>query len=145
MPYPLPTYSYRVIIAGHTMAFHEVSGLTVQHEEVVYRDGMSWLLDYSISRGFAKPIQLSLKSGVILPDPEGEPIAREQLKVGFFLGDGPIDIEIHLTDGEGQALLRWKVIGAVPMKLELPGLRADSNEVAIQSMDFTARTLQILT
>ncbi|MEL6535766.1 MAG: phage tail protein [Bacteroidota bacterium] len=145
MAYPLPTYSYRVIIAGYAMAFHEVSGLTVQHDEIVYRDGMSWYYDYSISRGFAKPINLTLRSGVVLPEPGEVPATAEQLKVGFFLGDKPLDIEIQLTDGDGTVLLRWKVIGAVPMKVELPGLRADSNEIAIQSMDLTARTLKILT
>jgi len=129
-----------VIIGGAVLAFTEVSGLAVQHEEVVYRDGMSFLLDYSITRGFAKPINLTLRSGMVVKGEQGTDKALKSLNEAFKNLDKQ-DIDIHLCDAEGVALIRWKVIGAVPMKIDYPNMSADSNDVAIQTLEFTARKL----
>ena len=139
--YPIPTFNYRVRIAGKVLAFSEVSGLTVQHDEVVYRHGLSFQNGYHIRRGFAKPINITLKNGMIASDITDSE-ARQFLRESFFK-DRKHDIEIDLCNEAGMALITWKVIGAVPLKFELPSLQANSNEVAVESVELLARELSI--
>ncbi len=39
--YPLPVYNYRVEIAGETVAFTEVSGLTISYETTSYKESQT--------------------------------------------------------------------------------------------------------
>jgi phage tail-like protein len=45
------------------------------------------------------------------------------------------DIYVRLCDEEGTAVLSWKVINAFPTKLDAPTFDANSNDVAIESME----------
>lgn len=138
--YPIPTYNYRVRIAGLSISFSEVSGLAVQHEEVVYRHGLSTTKGYLIQRGFAKPINISLKKGIIVSDNQDEKSVNNYL-YDAFVRNNKFDIDIDLCDHSGTALITWKVIGAVTLKYELPGLQASANDVAIETIDLLARNL----
>lgn len=141
--YPIPVYNYRVRMGASTLSFTEVSGLQVQHDELVYRDGMSFLLDYVITRGFSKEIKVTLKKGVIASDSTqpGAADMRNLHKAFFDLKKQ--DIEIDLVDQSAAALVTWVLVGAVPMGLELPSLDANSNNVAIETLTFTARELRV--
>lgn len=142
MNFPLTTYNYKVRIGSKTLSFSEVSGLSVQHDEVVYRDGFSFLLGYTITRGFAKPINVTLKNGIIAEGKDSPENLRNGLTKAFFDMDKK-DLFVDLCDDAGKVLVTWKVIGAVPMKLNLPDLDANGNNVAIESMEFVGRELQI--
>ena len=145
--FPIPTYNYRVRIAGNILSFSEVSGLSVQHDEIIYRHGLSTFSGifgfggYSIRRGFAKPINISLKKGMLTTADAGA--TRNLLRNAFF-NDKKFDIEIDLCDDNDTALITWKVIGAVPLKFELPSLQANSNDIAIESIELLAHNLEIV-
>ena len=72
-----------------------------------------------------------------------DPNAQQSLKLlnEAFKNLDKRDIDIHLCDATGAALITWKVIGAVPMKIDYPNLSADGNDVAIQTLELTARKL----
>ena len=48
------------------------------------------------------------------------------------------DIVIHLLDEKGQTVVNWTAIDAFPTKLTAPSFTADSNDVAIESLDLMA-------
>ena len=66
--YPIPAYNYRVTVGSQTLAFSEINGLTREHEKVVYRDGMSFLMGYHVLRGQQSEITVTMKRGVVKGD-----------------------------------------------------------------------------
>ena len=45
------------------------------------------------------------------------------------------DIYVRLCDEKGDAVISWKVINAFPTKLDAPTFDANSNDLAIESME----------
>ncbi|MEM6828903.1 MAG: phage tail protein [Bacteroidota bacterium] len=133
--YPLPAYNYQVIMeGGKIMSFSDVSGLEIDHEHVLYRHGFSWAIGDHLVRGQRKPINVSLKRGVVRQ--------RSYLYDWIRLGDKR-DIRIELCDEMGLAVVSWQVTRALPFKLDAPTFSANGNEVAIESLDLIAHDLRI--
>ena len=53
------------------------------------------------------------------------------------------DISIYLCDEEGKPIVTWKVINAFPTKLDAPSFDANSNDVAIESMELMADKIEL--
>ena len=144
--YPLPAYNYRVTIQedgeATSVSFAEVSGLSIEYEPVVYKHGLSYALGINIIHGMEKEVRLTLRKGVVrgndyllrwLHESSEEP----------FSGSGKRDVVIDLCDEAGTAVVRWQVLGALPIKLEAPGFKADANEVAIEALELIAHKLTV--
>ena len=144
--YPLPAYNYRVTImnndAATVVSFTEVSGLNLEYEPVIYKHGLSFLTGSKIIPGMRQAIRLTMKKGIV--------------QSGNYLYDwiyntytnptydGAIrDIVIDLCDEAGEPVIRWSVRGAMPIKLEAPGFDANTNNVAIETMELTAQELKV--
>ena len=134
--YPLPAYNYQVIINGsELMSFSDVSGLEIDHEHVLYRHGFSWIIGDHLIRAQRKPINVTLKRGVVKK--------RSYLYDWINKGDKK-DIRIELCDELGLAVVSWEVSRALPFKLDAPAFSASSSEVAIESLDLIAHDLRII-
>ncbi|BBL70712.1 phage tail protein [Methylogaea oryzae] len=144
--YPLPVYNYRVTVLDDgepsVIAFSEVSGLTVEDQPVVYRHGFSFAMGINIIPGMRQPIRLTLKKGLIrngsylqewLDRSHSSPAASSSKR----------DIVIDLCDESGLPAIRWNVKQALPVKLEAPTLAANSNDVAIASLELIAADLTV--
>jgi phage tail-like protein len=145
-PYMLTAYNYRVTIlngnSGESVSFSEVSGLSVQYEPVTYKHGMSFLLGHKIIPGMVQPINVTLKRGVAknktalmdwFTTANTDPFSMSKKR----------DVVIDLCDSQGMAVIRWTVQRALPVKLEMGTLDANSNEVAIMTLELVAHGLQI--
>ncbi len=53
------------------------------------------------------------------------------------------DIYVRLCDENGAAVVSWKVINAFPTKLDAPSFTADSNDVAVESMELMADSVVV--
>ena len=53
------------------------------------------------------------------------------------------DIFIRLCDENGDPVISWKVTNAFPTKLEAPTFDANSNDVAVESMELTADNVTV--
>jgi phage tail-like protein len=138
--YPLPVYNYRVDIGNTSFSFSEVSGLDLAFEVITYKESYasSGKSGPNIMHmpGMIQPVNISLKKGFI---------KGESMKV-FYSWINSIelnrvdkkDIIIHLLDETGATVVSWKCIDAFPTKLSAPAFNADSNAVAIESMDVRA-------
>lgn len=135
--YPLPIYNYKVEIGGDTVAFSEVSGLSISHETATYKESPSVGGQAGPSTRHmpmqGTPANVTLNKGLVT----GVSVPT------FFNWIHSIqlnqvqkkDVIIHLMDEAGATLIKWTVQNAFPTKLDAPSFDASSNDVAIESME----------
>jgi phage tail-like protein len=144
--YPLPVYNYRVTVlngsAPLVLSFAEVSGLSIAYEPVTYQHGLSFITGVQIIPGMRQPTRLTMKRGVVK--------SQAQLYSWLYnVAHNPLfsnakrDILIDLCDEAGRPVIRWTVQGALPTKLDAPTFDANSNEVAIETLELAAHGLQV--
>lgn len=133
--YPLPSYNYRVTVdGGTTMSFSEVSGLNIEYENAIYKHGFSWVMGSHIIRGQAKPVNVTLKRGIV---------KKRDYLYSWLKSANKRDIVIDLCDEKGLPLVSWEISRAMPLKLDAPSFSADANEVAIESLELIAHNLKL--
>jgi phage tail-like protein len=144
--YPLPAYNYRVTVLKDgeslVLSFAEVSGLSIQYEAVTYKHGFSFVMGDKIIPGMRQPIRLTMKRGVVKSNDFLQSWIYNTYTDPFF-SSAKRDILIDLCDEAGEPVIRWKVQGALPIKLDAPTFDANTNEVAIETMEFSAHGLQV--
>lgn len=139
MSYPLSKFHFQVDWGGTRIGFTEVSGLDVEAEVIEYRHGAS--PDYSKIKmpGLRKFPNITLKRGTFKGDNEyyqwwssmqmNEVVRR--------------DITISLLDENHSPVVVWNVKNAWPVKVTSTDLKADGNEVAIESIELAHEGLTI--
>ncbi|GGH06764.1 phage tail protein [Mucilaginibacter phyllosphaerae] len=132
--YALPSYNYKVSVGAQTMSFSEVSGLSISYEKVVYKDGLSHLFGTTIVRAQKNQPVVTLKRG--MAGNRRELYAWLQSKLYN-------DVFVDLCDENGLAVIRWKLSKALPLKIDAPGFNAQSNEIAIESIELIVQDLNI--
>ena len=139
MAYPLPAFHFRVEWGGNKLGFSEVSGLNIETQVIEYRDGAS--REYSTIKmpGIPKYGNITLKRGVIKADNE----FYEWLNTTKMNTTERRDLTVSLLDEEHNPVMVWKVKNAWPTKVESPSLKADGNEVAIESIEVAHEGLPI--
>jgi len=139
--YPLPVYNYRVTIGSTTLGFSEVSGLSVEYEPVTYKHGFSFVMGVKIIPGMRQPTKLTLKKGVV----KANDFLASWIQGAYAnpFQNAKQDILIDLCDEAGTPLVRWKVQGALPVRLEAPTFDANSNDVAIETLELVAHGIQV--
>ncbi|MGR9052705.1 MAG: phage tail protein [Gammaproteobacteria bacterium] len=143
--YPLPVYNYRVTIADEagapSVSFSEVTGLSVEYEPVIYKHGLSFAMGSIIMPGMRQPIRITLRKGIV----KGNDYLLRWLEKTY--NDPPFgdkdkrDVIIDLCDESATAVVRWTVKKAFPVKHQAPDFNADSNDVAIESVELIAEGL----
>ena len=139
--YPLPVYNYRVTIEQLTLGFSEVSGLSVEYEPVTYKHGFSFAMGAKIIPGMRQPIKLTMKRGIV----KGGDVLYGWLHGAYTdpFKSAKRDILVDLCDETGTAIVRWKIQGALPTKIDAPTFDANSNEIAIETLEVIAQDLQV--
>lgn len=138
--YPLPAYHFTVDWGGTRIGFTEVTGLTIETEVIEYREGNSPEFHKIKMPGLQKFSNVTLKRGLVGGDTDFYKwmLTTQMNKVERR------DVVIHLLDEKHQPLMTWKLHNAWPVKLEGPALKADSNEVAIETLELTHEGLSIV-
>jgi phage tail-like protein len=137
--YPLVKFHFQVEWGGTKIAFTEVSGLDVETEVVEYRDGASPEYSKIKMPGMQKYSNITLKRGTFATDNE------------YFNWWNTVqlntierrDITISLLNEEHEPVVTWKVKNAWPAKVQSTDLKADGNEVAIESLELVHEGLTI--
>jgi len=137
--YPLVKFHFQVEWGGTKIGFTEVSGLDVETEVVEYREGNSPEYSKIKMPGMQKFSNLTLKRGTFKSDNE------------YFAWWNTVklntierrDITISLLNEEHEPVVTWKVKNAWPTKIQSTDLKADGNEVAIESMEIVHEGLTI--
>ena len=141
--YPLPVYNYRVEIDGQTVGFSEVSGLSVAYETATYVEspttgsGPRWMYMPGQSKSATVTLKKGVVTGVSVATLFGWINSIELNRVDKK------DIYVRLCDETGAAVVSWKVINAFPTKLDAPSFTANSNDVAVESMELMADAVTV--
>ncbi len=137
--YPLTKFHFEVDWGGTRIGFTEVSGLSVETEVVEYRDGSSPEYSKQKMPGMQKFSNITLKRGTFNSDNDyynwWNTVSMNQIERR--------DIIIKLLNEEHEPVMIWKVKNAWPTKVESTDLKADANEVAIESVEVVHEGLTI--
>ncbi len=137
--YPLPKYHFSVDWGGTKISFTEVSGLDVETEIIEYRDGASPQFSKLKMPGMQKYSNVTLKRGVFQSD-------NEYYDWWNTVNLNTIerrDVIISLLNENHEPVSVWKLNNAWPSKIQSTDLKADGNEVAIESMELVHEGLSI--
>ena len=129
---PFASFNFKLEIEGITVAgFSEVTGLNQESNVIDYREGQEGITPRKLS-GLNKFNNVTLKRG-ISPD----------LSVYNWrktVTDGDIErrnASIVLHNEKHEEVVRWNLVNAWPSKYVGPDLKANANEVAIESIELT--------
>jgi len=137
--WPLPKFSFKVTWGGKEMSFQEVSGLDVQSEEIKYRAGDSPVFSVIKMPGLKKYGNVTMKKGVYKGDNKFWDWLV-QIKLNVIKR---VPVVISLLDENGKETMIWKLNNAWPTKIGSTDLKAESNEVAIESIEIVHEGLTI--
>ena len=137
--YPIVKFHFQVEWGGTKIGFTEVSGLDVESEVVEYRHGASPEYSKQKMPGMQKYSNITLKRGTFATDNEyynwWNTVKLNKIERR--------DITISLLNEEHAPVVTWKVKNAWPSKIQSTDLKADGNEVAIESMEIVHEGLTI--
>ena len=145
--YPLPKFHFEVNWGGTRMGFTEVTGLEFETQVIEYREGNSPVYSPHAQPGLKKLTHVTLKRGTVLEDFEFFKLWRETSK---FQESNKIkkvfrrDVTIKLLNEEHQPIISWTLLNAWPTKIQSTDLKADGNEVAIETMELVHEGLSIV-
>jgi phage tail-like protein len=137
--YPLPKFHFQVEWGGANLGFSEVSGLDVESEVIEYRDGFSPEYIKTKMPGMQKFSNITLKRGTFQGDNEfytwWNTVALNTIERR--------DVTISLLNENHDPVIVWKVKNAWPVKVQSTDLKADGNEVAIETIELAHEGLTI--
>jgi phage tail-like protein len=143
--YPLPVYNFRVEIGPESVAFSEVTGLSIAYEVASFKESQT---ESGIAgpRTYYMPSQLkettiTLKKGIVR---SASVKNLYQWIAGIAVNQiEKKDIFVRLCDEAGAPVISWRVVNAFPTKLDAPGFDAKSNDVAVETMELRADRVTI--
>lgn len=137
--YPLPKFHFQVEWGGANIGFTEVSGLDVQVDPIEYRDGASPEYVKTKMPGLQKFSNITLKRGSFKGDNDfynwWNTVALNTIERR--------NVTISLLNENHEPVIVWKVKNAWPIKVQSTDLKADGNEVAIESIELVHEGLVI--
>ena len=141
--YPLPKFHFQVDWGGKNIGFTEVTGLTVETEAIEYRHGASPEYHKTKQPGLKKYSNITLKRGTFQSDNEYFDWWEETVFFQEQNGKYRRNITISLLDEMHKPIIVWKVKNAWPIKVQSADLKADANEIAVESVELVHEGLVI--
>lgn len=147
--YPLPKFHFQVEWGqDFRIGFTEVSGLDFETEVIEYREGNSKKYNKLKQPGLTKFSNITLKRGTFQGDFDYYNLWKET----YFFQEGNSTgskfrrtVTIKLLDEAHNPVITWKLTNAWPSKIQSTDLKADANEVAIETMEMVHEGLEIIT
>jgi phage tail-like protein len=138
--YPIAKFHFSVEWApGTRIGFTEVTGLTMESDVIEYREGSNPLFHKVKMPGLQKLANITLKRGTFIGDIEFNEWINsiEMNKVERR------DVTIKLLNEKHEPVITWQVLNAWPVKVQSSDLKADGNEVAIETMELAHEGIKI--
>ncbi len=146
--YPLPKFHFQVEWGDDfRIGFTEVSGLDFETEVIEYREGNSKKYSKSKQPGLTKYSNITLKRGTF----EGDYDFYKEWRKTYYFQEGNKTgskfrrtVTIKLLNESHEPVIVWKLQNAFPSKVQSTDLKADGNEVAIETMELVHEGLEIM-
>lgn len=146
--YPIPKFHFLVEWGGDfRVGFTEVSGLDFETEVIEYREGNSKKYNKTKQPGLTKYSDITCKRGTFEGDFDFFKLWKETyyFQEGNKTGDKyRRTITIKLLNENHEPIITWQLERAWAKKVQSTDLKADGNEVAIETMELTHEGLTIL-
>ncbi len=146
--YPLPKFHFQVEWGENLkIGFTEASGLDFETEVIEYREGNSKKYNKSKQPGLTKFANITLKRGTF----EGNFEYYKEWRKTYLFQEGNKTgsqyrrtVTLKLLNENHEAIITWKLLNAWPSKIQSTDLKADANEVAIETMELVHEGLEIM-
>lgn len=146
--YPIPKFHFRVEWGeDFRIGFTEVSGLDFETEVIEYREGNSKKYSTIKQAGLTKFSNVTLKRGTF----EGDYAFYKEWRKTYYFQEGNATgskyrrtVTIELMNENHEPMITWKLLNAWPSKVQSTDLKADANEVAIETMELVHEGLEIM-
>ncbi len=138
--YPLPKFHFQVQWGGERVGFTEVTGLDIQIEAIEYREGSSPEYSKIKMPGMPKYSNITLKRGSM----DGDSDFYKWINTTSLNTVERRDIIISLLNETHSPVVSWKAKNAFAVKVQASDLKADGNEVAIETLELAHEGLNIL-
>lgn len=137
--YPISKFHFQVEWGGAKIGFTEVTGLEVSTEVIEYRDGASKEYHKIKMPGMQKFSNITMKRGTFKGDNDyynwWNTVALNTIVRR--------DVTISLLNEKHEPVVVWKIKNAWPVKVQSTDLKADGNEVAIETIELAHEGLTI--
>jgi phage tail-like protein len=137
--WPIPKFYFQVKWDSNVMSFQEVSGLDTETQPIEYRTGDSPVFSVVKMPGIKKFGNVTMKKGVYKSDNKFWDW-YSQIKMNTIKR---LPVTISLLDEAGAPTMVWTLANAWPSKITGTDLKADGNEVAIESIEIVHEGLII--
>ena len=137
--YPVPKFHFQVEWGGTRIGFTEITGLDAETELIEYREGNSPEFRKIKMPGMQKSSNITMKRGTLPADNE------------FFQWWNTVSLNtierrnliISLLNEKHEPVMVWNVKNAWPTKVQSTDLKADGNEVAIETIEIAHEGVKI--
>lgn len=129
--YPLPKFHFIVEWGGTRIGFTEASGLDRQIDVIEYREGASKEYHKTKMPGLQKFSNVTLKRGTF----KGDNQFWDWLNTVQLNTIERRDLTLKLLNENHEPVVTWQIKQAWPVKIQSTDLKADGNEVAIETLE----------
>lgn len=137
--YPFPKFHFRIEWGGNRIGFTEASGLDWQIDVIEYREGSSPVYHKTKMPGLQKFSNITLKRGSF----QGDNQFFEWMNTVQLNTIERRDLTLSLLNENHEPVITWKINKAWPVKVQGTDLKADGNEVAIETLELAHEGLTI--
>jgi phage tail-like protein len=142
--YPLPKFHFKVSWQGASMAFTEVSGLDFETEVIEYRSGDSVNYAKTQQPGLTKWSHVTFKRGTFLGDYDFYELWKKTYYFQEVTETYRATVTIQLLNENHDTIITWSLTNAWASKITSTDMKADANEVAIESMEMVHEGMTIV-
>lgn len=138
--YPMPKFHFSVEWGpGTKIGFTEVSGLTQESDVIEYREGSDPEFHKVKMPGMQKNGNITLKRGTF----KGDIGFHEWMDTISMNTVSRRDVTIKLLNENHDPVVTWQVRNAWPVKVQSSDMKADGNEVAIETMEIAHEGIKV--
>ena len=142
--YPMPKFSFEVTFGDTKSNCTEVSGLSFDNKVIEYRGGADKEYHKSKQPGLFEYSNITMKRGTFVD--ESKQFYKQWAKTVYFQEGGEQfrgDLTIKLLDETGQPAVVWEAQNAYITKVQPTDLKADGNEIAIETAEWAIEKLKM--
>ncbi|PPK87925.1 phage tail-like protein [Neolewinella xylanilytica] len=128
---PLLKFSFLLEWGGERVGFTEVTGLESSTEVIEYREGSSPVASKQKMPGMLTYANITLKRGTIAPDAD----FYKWFNSHQFNATERRDLTIKLLNDELEPVMTWRAMNCFVVKYTPSEMKADANEIAIETIE----------
>ena len=137
--WPLVKFSFQVKWDDAELIFQEVTGLSSETQVIEYRGGNSKVYSTVKMPGIQKFGNITLKKGIF----KGDKTLWDKYNLLKMNTIKRSTILISLLDETNAVAMSWKLLNAFPTKMSVTDMKADANEVAVETMELAHEGLSL--